>query len=158
MPDPLALAAALAVLAAPSGASPAYPGPRPQDQAKEFLFVADLGPAEIDVSSYPAAQKRRYALVAERCAACHTLARTVNSRLVTKAQWTPYVDRMHWVGSGAWDAAARKEASEMLRFLAYDSRRRKVAQRARFEADAAVLEKRFAEYRRSRGWPSEAAP
>jgi hypothetical protein len=53
----------------------------------------DHGPDRIDVSAYPAAQQKTYALYAMKCAKCHPLARSVNARF-NPTDWKRYMKRM----------------------------------------------------------------
>ena len=53
----------------------------------------DSGPGSIDVSAYPEAQKKNYAMFSAKCSKCHPLARPVNSRF-TAAEWKRYMKRM----------------------------------------------------------------
>ncbi len=48
-------------------------------RAGEKEFPGDKGPAEIDVSKYPAEQQSNYNTFAKKCSKCHTLARAINS-------------------------------------------------------------------------------
>ena len=53
----------------------------------------DGGPGAIDVSAYPAPQKKNYDMYAAKCAKCHPLARSVNARF-TAQDWKRYMKRM----------------------------------------------------------------
>src|SRR5208282_2996823 len=64
-------------------------------QQLEARFYYDLGPAEVDVSSYPKKQQENYRVFAETCFQCHTLARPINSPIVERKDWRRYVQRMH---------------------------------------------------------------
>lgn len=120
VPDRLVrrLLAALAVafaMPAPAGAQSAA-----ADSTGLRVFEADLGPAWIDVSAYPPEQQKSYALFAQRCCKCHTLARPINSSLKPE-DWDAYVSRMsRKPGSGISpsDAAAIRD------FLVFDGTRR----------------------------------
>jgi hypothetical protein len=84
------------------------------------VFEADLGPAWIDVNAYPPEQQQAYALFAQKCSKCHTLARPVNSSM-RGDEWTAYVGRMsRKAGSGI----SPKDGEGILRFLIFDSQRR----------------------------------
>jgi len=78
-------ALALAVLAALQLSLAAEPPVEPDPR--------DKGPDKIDVSSYPPEQKARYPLYEQKCAKCHPLARSINSRF-TSAEWKRYMKRM----------------------------------------------------------------
>lgn len=87
------------------------------EEGEVRVFEADLGPAFVDISSYPPEQQARYPLFAEKCSKCHTLARPVNSSMKGE-EWYAYVSRMsHKPGSGI----SPKVAEEVFAFLAYDS-------------------------------------
>ncbi len=79
----LSLGALLATLTA---ADPAFK-PDPAFAEK------DAGPGAIDVSSYPPEQQQHYEVYAAKCAKCHPLARSVNSRF-SAAEWKRYMKRM----------------------------------------------------------------
>lgn len=53
----------------------------------------DSGPDQIDVSRYPAAQQKNYAVYAAKCSKCHPLARSVNARF-SATDWKRYMKRM----------------------------------------------------------------
>ncbi len=53
----------------------------------------DFGPDHVDVSSYPAAQQKNYAVYAAKCSKCHPLARSVNARFNAQ-DWKRYMKRM----------------------------------------------------------------
>jgi hypothetical protein len=50
------------------------------------LYPNDMGPAEIDVSAYPKEIKQSYRTFAFKCAACHTIARPINSQFLELSQ------------------------------------------------------------------------
>ncbi len=120
----LPVAAVAAVVAAAAAGLPAVPDSRaqsaPADSTEMRVFEADLGPAWIDVSAYPPAQQKAYALFAQRCCKCHTLARPVNSTLKPE-DWDAYVQRMsRKPGSGISPA----DAGVIRDFLVFDGTRR----------------------------------
>lgn len=83
-------------------------------------FVADKGPAEIDVSKYPADMQAGYATLEKRCSKCHTPARPLWTRF-TDDEWEKYVKRMRRKpGSGI----KADEAKAIYAFLVYDSKAR----------------------------------
>jgi len=111
----LVLLAAGLTLAA-SNAPPAAPGS--EDEFK--VFDADLGRAWIDVNGYPPEQQKSYALFAQKCSKCHTLARPINSSLQA-GDWSAYVNRMsRKSGSGI----SPHDGETILSFLLFDSARR----------------------------------
>ncbi len=46
------------------------------------FYPNDMGPAEIDVSGYPKEMRQSYKVFAFKCAACHTIARPINSQFL----------------------------------------------------------------------------
>jgi hypothetical protein len=84
------------------------------------VFEADLGPAWVDVSSYPPEQQLAYTLFSQKCSKCHTLARPINSSM-RGDDWNAYVNRMsRKPGSGI----NPNDGETILGFLIYDSKRR----------------------------------
>lgn len=53
----------------------------------------DSGPDKIDVSGYPSAQQKSYAIYASKCSKCHPLARSINARF-NSTDWKRYMKRM----------------------------------------------------------------
>jgi transglutaminase-like putative cysteine protease len=97
------------------------PGPAAAQESADpdelSVFEADLGPAWIDVSAYPEEHRRTYALFAQKCSKCHTLARPINSSM-RGDEWQAYVARMsRKPGSGI----SPGDADGILDFLLYDS-------------------------------------
>lgn len=114
-------------------------------------FYYDLGPAEVDVTAYPEAQKAGYAVFAKTCSQCHTLARPINSPIVSRKDWKRYVARMHQRAKVRPAAKLGKEqAAVIVDFLAYDSKVRKVDRKAAFEAAAGEQRALFARVREER--------
>lgn len=138
------------------GASSPGAAQEPLKEQKEYLFAWDLGPAEVDVSSYPARQREAYGLFARTCSQCHTLARAINAPMVRRRDWRPYVEHMHLKGLGREAGFTREEALAVLDFLAFDSRERKSKRRREFDAEAAELSRLFEEVRRRRERPAGA--
>lgn len=125
---------------------------RPQDvllseitpTGRRAVYYSDLGPDTIDVSSYPARQRYNYAVYAEACARCHTLARSINAPMVGRGFWRMYLLGMRF------NAAFRRapgfppeDREAILDFLEYDSRARKVEHRPEFEARQEELLRRY---------------
>lgn len=114
-------------------------------------FYYDLGPADIDVSAYPDAQKANYAVFKRVCSQCHTLARPINAPIAAKTDWRRYVERMHIHTSSRPGTAINKEdASKIVAFLAFDSKARKLGRKAEFEAQSERLRRLFEDMRRER--------
>ncbi|MBI5630711.1 MAG: hypothetical protein HY921_07495 [Elusimicrobia bacterium] len=108
-------------------------------------YYYDLGPGQVDVSSYPEAQRANYAVFSKTCSQCHTLARPINSPIKYRRDWNRYVERMHARSSGAGKPFAREDTKAIVDFLSYDSRVRKIGRRAEFEERSAFLKKLFEE-------------
>ena len=108
------------------------------------LYWSDLGSDSIDVSSYPAVHQANYRVYADVCSRCHTLARSVNSPVVSRAYWEFYLLGMRAVnGFDRNPAIQRDQARAILDFLEYDAKERKIDHRAQFEAQTAELKKRY---------------
>ena len=122
------------------------------------LYPNDFGPIEIDVSGYPKEMKQNYRLFAFKCAACHTIARPINSQYLELSAeeqaaaktrepeifknakiwhiedhiWSRYVKRM-MAKPGC--PVQGEDGKKIWQFLAYDSRIRKTgAQRQAWKA------------------------
>lgn len=134
------LAAALLVVAGCSvfRRPEASPEPRPAP-----LFYSDLGPDTVDVSAYPAEQRRNYAVYARACSRCHTLARSINAPYVHRAWWEFYTAKMNVRSKFQGDPLTKAELRAALDFLEYDSNVRKVARAAEFDALKTELKARF---------------
>ncbi len=86
------------------------------------VFEADKGSDTIDISKYPKEQQANYAVFAEKCSKCHTLARPINSDYALPAEWTAYVDKMRHKKRSGIDEESQKIITD---FLIYDSKIRK---------------------------------
>lgn len=51
-------------------------------QGKAQLFPNDAGPTEIDISNYPKEMQSSYLIFKNKCSACHTIARPINSQFL----------------------------------------------------------------------------
>lgn len=108
-------------------------------------FPYDLGAAEIDVSKYPPKRQEQYATFRKTCSQCHTLARPINSPLATANDWNRYVKRMKVRTKSTAHAEITAEAAkEIVDFLAYDAKVRKVDGKAAFDAESGRLRELFA--------------
>ncbi|MDD5302063.1 MAG: hypothetical protein PHS14_03055 [Elusimicrobia bacterium] len=140
------LALSLLILSCPAQAKDRFTA-----EQREARFYYDLGPKEIDVTSYPKAQQENYRTFAKTCSQCHTLARPINSPLVTREDWKRFVRRMHVRTKERPGAAITADAAKAaIDFLAYDSEVRKVKGKADFAALTHKLEALFAEVRLER--------
>jgi len=135
-----------ALLASPVRAAEKYT----QDQL-DARFYYDLGPGEVDVSSYPKRQQANYEIFKKTCSQCHTLARPINSPIVSRSDWKRYVQRMHLhTEVRAGKHVEREEARAIIDFLAYDSQVRKVRHKAAFDAKTKELKSLFEDTQKER--------
>lgn len=131
------------------------------------LYPNDMGPAEIDVSAYPKALRQTYSVMAFKCAACHTVARIINSQFlelsaeeIAKAKtedpelfkdknltlvedkiWSRYVKRM-MAKPGC--PVKGEDGKKIWEFLVHDSKVRKTGENGKgFRAERAKLLKDF---------------
>jgi cytochrome c5 len=103
--------AALAIAATLSAPAPGRNAPRPRPAAP-----AAATPAELDVSTFPAAQQANFALVQDKCTKCHALA------VALRAPPTPSVWSRHQKRSGS--AVRPEQARDILKFLEFFAARR----------------------------------
>ncbi|MBI3564409.1 MAG: hypothetical protein HY079_04345 [Elusimicrobia bacterium] len=128
------------LLAGPASAQDAY-----TTEQLKAKFPYDLGAAEIDVAKYPKKRQDQYETFKKTCSQCHTLARPINSPLVTAGDWNRYVKRMKVRTKSAPHAdIPAAAAKEIVDFLAYDAKVRKVDGKAAFDAESARLRCLFA--------------
>jgi hypothetical protein len=109
-------------------------------------YYFDLGPAAIDVSTYPKIHRENYKVFTQDCSKCHTLARAINSPLIARSDWDRHIRRMYIEAQVAPDKRiSLEDAKEIIDFLAYDSHRRKVERREEFAAETRRLKTLFAD-------------
>ncbi len=128
------------LLLIPCAAAVASASPKPARP----LFYYDLGPDSIDVSAYPKAKRDEYAVFTHVCSQCHTLSRPINAPVITRRDWSHFIKRMH--GRTRLTAGAKitpVEARQVLDFLVFDARVRKVERRGAFLAQAKRLKEEF---------------
>lgn len=133
------------------------------------LYPNDMGPAEIDVSGYPKEHRQAYRTFAFKCAACHTIARPINSEFlelsaeeIKKAKiddpelfkdkkltmadeliWNRYVKRMM---SKPGCPVKKEDGKPIWEFLVYDSKLRKTGENGKeFRKMRGTLLKEFKE-------------
>lgn len=120
----------------------------PVDKAALAPFANDLGPADIDVSKYPAEHQKTYKELLPKCSKCHSVARVLNSQFVELSApdleaekktnpdilkdpaliqveaeiWKRYVKRM--MAKPGCDIAP-PDGKAIWQFLAYDGKKRK---------------------------------
>ena len=120
-------------------------------QQLKARFPYDLGADSVDVSHYPDAQQKNYKVFEQTCSKCHTLARPINSPMITQADWRRYVARMRKKGMLTADKGfGDEQATAVVDFLAYDSNVRKVQGSAAFKAESARLKGLFAQVKAAR--------
>lgn len=120
-------------------------------EQREARFYYDLGPKEVDVTSYPKEQQDNYKTFAKTCSQCHTLARPINSPLIAREDWQRYTRRMHGKAKmSANTAIGTAAAKEAIEFLTYDAQVRKVKDAAAFAAKTMELKALFTEVRAER--------
>ena len=134
------------------------------------LYPNDMGPAEIDVSGYPKEHRQAYRVFTFKCAACHTIARPINSQFleltaaeIAKAKkddpelfkdpkltmpeemvWNRYVKRMM---SKAGCPVKKEDGKPIWEFLVYDSKIRKTGENGKeFRKARAQLLHEFKEH------------
>lgn len=129
----------------------AWAGEKYTKEQLSARFHYDLGPAEVDVSSYPKKQQQNYQVFKRTCSQCHSLARPINSPLAKREDWGRYVRRMHLhTKVRAGTQISKEEAGAIVDFLAYDSKRRKLDQKPDFEARDLELRALFEEVKKER--------
>ncbi len=143
----LALLPLLLLAACKSSSPSAGQSRRFTEEQLSAKFPADLGPAEVDVSQYPEPQKANYALFAEKCSKCHTLARAINAPFIEEGTWSRYVHRMHGKAQARLEEPLLEgaEARRVIDFLVYDSRERKVKRAQEFMRTQEDLKQFFQE-------------
>ncbi len=120
--------------------------------ASGALFPNDLGPNTIDVSSYPKEYQETYKVFQFKCAACHTIARPINSQYVELSDAEQaamkasnpqmFKDPAVWqIGAHIWNRYVKKmmakpgcpvgrDGKRIWQFLVYDSKARKTGANA----------------------------
>jgi hypothetical protein len=84
----------------------------------------------LDVSAYPPAIQRDYAVFARRCSRCHTLARPLNAQIRDPQHWVRYVTRMRRNPSSGIN---RQDADLILEFLLFYTARTQQQEQAEDE-------------------------
>ncbi|MBI4376167.1 MAG: hypothetical protein HY549_06915 [Elusimicrobia bacterium] len=121
------------------------------DQRPEAQFYYDLGPAEIDVTAYPDAQKQNYETFRRACSQCHTTARPLNAPISAASDWKRYVRRMHIRTKSKPQATlSPADAQRIVDFLVFDSKLRKIERKAEFQKNTERLERLFAQFQQDK--------
>lgn len=134
-PELTAAGPEIAVSTAPRRPRPVDALPKNLDaRQKAAVYYSDLGPDALDVSGYPAQQRRNYEIYAHACSQCHTLARSINAPTVNRGFWEFYMLSMRFNSFFVPGTEMPKsDRKAILDFLEYDSQRRKIEDRAGFE-------------------------
>jgi hypothetical protein len=90
-------------------------------EKSNVILPADKGSDKVDISAYPANVKAAYPIFADKCAKCHSIARSLNT-LMTREEWERYVKRMMHKPNSGIDATQGKT---IFTFLMYDETNRK---------------------------------
>ncbi|MDX6771192.1 MAG: cytochrome c [Elusimicrobiota bacterium] len=142
-PEPVEQAAPqVAAAPHPRPPHPVVP-PSTEAQKQTAVYYSDLGPEEVDVSTYPLMQRRNYRVYAAACSRCHGLARSINSPLVSRTWWEFYVMSMRARGSLAGRPLSKEEVKAVLDFLEYDGQERKAKGAHDFEHLTTELKRRY---------------
>lgn len=107
------------------------------------LFYYDLGPATVDVSAYPEAQRANYKLFLSVCGTCHTTARPLNTPYIGEGTWRRYEHRMHVEMENRAILLSKKDHERIIEFLIYDSKVRKISRGAEFRSEQEKLKELF---------------
>jgi hypothetical protein len=112
------------------------------------LYYADVGPEEIDVSSYPPERREQYNLTKRVCSRCHNMARTWNSSTMSRDEWSYYILRMRLRGNiTKGESYSRAEGLQIVDFLTYDAKMRKLSDLDAFEKQDRALRHKFRKIR-----------
>ena len=142
----------LAAWAAALGAALAWAGGKYTDEQLAARDYEDLGQAQVSLKGYPSDMQTKYAVFTRVCSQCHTLARPLNAPLVKRRDWDRYVRRMHLhTRVEPLTEITAGEAKDILDFLVYDSKVRKVQHKKDFDAETERLKKLFEDVKAERG-------
>jgi hypothetical protein len=77
----------------------------------------------LDPSKMPPEVRGDYAIFAQRCSKCHTLARPLNANITDDHQWVDYVNRMRRQPASGITVEDQEHILRFLRYYAADLRR-----------------------------------
>lgn len=97
------------------------------DEQLKARFAWDLGSDTVDVTGYPAAMQKNYAVFQDTCSRCHTTARPINAPVVSRDQWNRFAHRMHFKAQSK--LLTKATAKAIVDFLVYDASVRKIGRR-----------------------------
>ena len=129
------------------------PKPEPSKFTQEQLaakFPNDLGPAKVDVSGYPPKIQEGYKDFLSVCSSCHTTARPLNAPYKTAYDWGRFVHRMHVKIESRGAILDDELAKQIVDFLVYDSKVRKIGREKEFQAEQEKLKNLYAEVSKER--------
>lgn len=116
--------------------------PTPLKQ-RTAVFYSDLGPDELDISSYPMQQRSNYRVYAQACVRCHDLSRSLYAPH-TFGPWLDfYLMNMRMRGRLRGRPFTKAELEAVRDFLRYDAKVRKTDGTREFEAQTEQLKRRF---------------
>lgn len=115
------------------------------EHALSARFYYDLGPATVEVSEYPEKIKQGYRLFLAICTECHTSARPLNAPYIKADEWKRYVKRMRVKMQRQGMALDPKQEKQIIEFLVYDSKIRKIDGKKEFNLQQENLKKLFEE-------------
>lgn len=105
----------------------------------------DLGPDTVDISGYPLDIQSYFEVFKEKCGNCHSIARPLNAPFATPEEWNTYVNKMmRKPGAGI----NKEQAKQIFKFLAYDSKVRKLSNPDAWERH---LQRLIAEFQEKHG-------
>ena len=84
----------------------------------------------LDPSTMPQEVRGDYAIFAQRCSKCHTLARPLNANITDDQQWVNYVNRMRRQPSSGISLDDQEHILKFLRYYAAELRRAESDRRA----------------------------
>lgn len=143
--------AAAAGACRPAGPPESAPSKFSLEQLKARFYM-DLGPDAVDTAAYPPKARAGYPIFAKVCSQCHPLARPLNAPEATRQEWELHIRRMHekTLVHGWWTEFGKADAAKILDFLEYDSKARKLDDKAGFAAKTEALKALFEEVKAER--------
>jgi hypothetical protein len=118
------------------------PEPTPLKQ-RTAVFYSDLGPDELDISSYPLQQRSNYRAYAQACARCHDLSRSLYAPHTSGPWLNFYLTSMRVRGRFRGRPFTQAELQAVRDFLNFDAKERKTGDAREFEAQTEQLKRRF---------------
>lgn len=106
-------------------------------------FPSDLGPSAISVDDYPEDVRRVYPYFMAVCSSCHMPARALHAPIIERADWKRYVHRMHVRYESQGFVLAPALEKDIVDFLTYDAKVRKVDGARAFARQRGELELAF---------------